>query len=147
MFKRILTLAVASVAVIALAATPAQAVSRCPYTTICWYDSSDWRDPKYVVNPAGLPQHTCFNMGVDPNTGINWDRRVDSVWWNDILGPITYVEFYSGRDCTVALVTRAYAWVPQSDQMQSCTEPIAQWNGPCGIPSASKVIRSWAFAR
>lgn len=147
MFKRILALIVASVAILALAAEPAQAVSSCPQGTICWFDASNWQGREYIVNPNGLPQHTCFNMGVDGNTGINWDRRIDSVWWNDILGPITYVDFYSGRDCTVALVTRAYAWVPQTDQKQSCTEPVAIWNGPCGIPSASKVIRSWAFSR
>jgi hypothetical protein len=147
MIKRILALLVASVAVLALAAEPAQAVSSCPYTSICWYDSSNWQGAKYIVNPAHLPQHTCFNMGVDPNTGINWDRRIDSVWWNDILGPITYVEFYAGRDCRAPLVTRAYAWVPTSDQQQSCSEPVWIWNGPCGIPSANNVLRSWAFSR
>lgn len=153
MFKR-LTLILATVVAgflgaMAIAA-PAQAVPTCDFGRICWFDASNWQTdathPKYVVNPSGLPANTCFNMGTDP-TGFNWSKRADSVWWNDILYPDSYAEFYSGPNCTGYAITRAGAWSPVDYQMQSCVEPAAEWNGPCGPPDnlAYNRIMSWAF--
>jgi hypothetical protein len=147
MFKRLaLGLVVTLVAVLGLA-VPAQAAPTCDFHLICWFDQNNWQGNKYVVNPSSLPQHTCFNMSTDPNTGINWDRIVDSVWWNDILYPDVYVEFYEGQNCTIAAVTRADAWTPVDNQMQSCLEGSPEWHGPCGPPNnVSHRIRSWAFS-
>lgn len=125
--------------------SPAQAAPTCPFNMICWFDASNWQGPKYVVNPDDFPQATCFNMSTDPNTGINWNNIVESVWWNDIEFAGSYVEFYEGSNCTISAITRAHAWPPVSDQMQSCNEPAAVWDGPCGPPSAPKQISSWAF--
>lgn len=150
-FKKIavvLATVVAGIGGAVMVSSPAQATPTCPFDMICWFDRSDWQTdathPKYVVNPSGLPAYTCFNMGVDP-TGFNWNDAVDSVWWNDILYPTAYVEFYEGTNCTVSAITRAYAWSPVSDQMQSCTEPAAVWNGPCQNRLLQRRISSWAF--
>ena len=146
MFKRLaLGLVVTLVAVLGLA-VPAQAAPTCDFYRICWFDLNNWQGVKYVVNPSGLPQHTCFNMGTDPNTGYNWDKIIDSVWWNEISFPDAYAEFYEGLNCTIAAVTRTDSWAPVDNQMQSCTEGAPEWKGPCGPPSnVSHRIRSWAF--
>jgi len=128
--------------------SPAQAAPTCPFDMICWFDRHDWQGAVYVVNPDNFPQATCFNMGTDPNTGINWNDIVDSVWWNDIEFASSYVEFYEGPNCTISAVTRAHAWVPVTDQMQQCTEGPSPdpWKGPCGPPNnVAKRISSWAF--
>jgi hypothetical protein len=150
LFRRI-ALILATVVAGALGAltvtSPALADPTCPFHRICWFDLNNWQGVKYVVNPSNFPANTCFNMSTDPNTGINWDRISDSVWWNDISLPSTYVEFYEGQNCTIRSVTRAGAWTPTDYQMQSCTEGAPEWNGPCGPPSnVSHRIRSWAYA-
>jgi hypothetical protein len=127
------------------ASAPAQAASGCPSGSICWYDRSDWTGHNYVVNPFVTPANTCFNMGVDPS-GFNWDRMIDSVWWNASLFP-AYAEFYEGPSCSVRAVTRVYPYGFRADKMQSCTEPFEIWKGPCAPPSyVPHRIRSWAFA-
>lgn len=129
--------------------SPASAAPTCNDGDICFFDLNNWQGTKYVIDVAFVPPNTCFNMGTDPNTGLNWDRIIDSVWWNDILGNgNTYVEFYEGQNCSVAAVTRANAWPPTYDQMQSCTENGSPdpWKGPCGPPSnVPHRIRSWAY--
>lgn len=129
-----------------VAASPAQADPTCPAYRICWFDANNWQGTKYVVNPSSFIPGHCYNMGIDGNTGINWDRLIDSVWWNEIVDSTTYAELYSGWDCTIAKVTRVYAWPSTANQMHRCTEPFALWNGPCGPPNnVSQRIRSWAF--
>jgi hypothetical protein len=146
LIKRIALVLAGVLVAVTLVAAPAQAAPTCPLYRICWFDLNNWQGAKYVVNPSSFPAHTCFNMGYDPNTGINWDRVIDSVWWNEIAFPDSYVEFYEGPDCTISAVTRAGAWSPADYQMQSCTEPAAEWNGPCGPPSnVPHRIRSWAY--
>jgi hypothetical protein len=148
LFKKIAaTLIMALVATVGLA-TPAFADPSCPFDRICFFDAGNWQAdvnyPKYVVNPSGLAANTCYNFGIDP-TGFNWDKQVDSIWWNDILYPDGYVEIYSGWNCTGYAISRAGAWPPVDYQMQSCTEPAAEWNGPCGDNEVFNRPRSWAF--
>ena len=149
MLKRIALILAAVVAGFlgAVAVTgPAHADPTCPFQDICWFDANNWQGTKYVVDPSSFPANHCFNMGVDPNTGINWNDIVGSVWWNDIQDSHTYVEFYENVNCTGISITRAHAWVPTSDQMQSCVEAVNIWNGPCvGRPGTPKLISSWAF--
>lgn len=148
MFKRIALILAAVVAGALGAVTisaPAQADSPC-LNRICWFDGENWNGNMYIVNPSSFPSGTCFNLGTDPNTGINWNNRPKSLMWNDILYPDSYVEFYDGLNCTVIAITRAGAWPPVDYQMQSCTEPAAEWNGPCGpISSVLRRPSSWAF--
>ena len=94
MLKKLLAalvaLTVSTVTAVAFTAAPAQAAPSCDFYRICFFDASNWQSdanyPKYVVNPSGLPANTCYNFGTDP-TGFNWDRQVDSIWWNEILYP------------------------------------------------------------
>jgi hypothetical protein len=151
MLKRLVlilaTVVAGSLGALAISA-PASAAPTCPFYRICWFDAGNWQGPLYQVNPTSFPAHTCFNMSTDPNTGINWDKAVDSVWWNEIAFPESYVEFYEGQNCTIAAVTRADAWSPVANQMQSCNEGPAPdpWRGPCGPPNnVSHRIRSWAY--
>ena len=129
--------------------TPAHAAAPnpCPYKFICWYDRNDWTSFNYLAAPWTLSPNTCYNMGYDPNTGVNWNELADSVWWSDGGLPGAYVEFYEGFNCTIRSITRAFPAGLAMDQLQSCTEPVNVWNGPCGPPNfVAKRISSWAFS-
>lgn len=135
----------AAVDTVGVAAVAEQRVPTCPDGILCWFDWNNWQGPKYMVDIAGVPANTCFNMGTDP-FGTNWNDIVDSVWWNETLGSgNTYAEFYEGANCTVIAVARAWTNGVPYDQMNSCTRGI-EWNGPCGPPNnVAKRISSWAY--
>jgi hypothetical protein len=147
MIKRIATLLAAAAAMVALSAVPAQAAPTCDPGLICWFDLNNWQGTKYKVAYGGLTQGKCYNMGTDPNTGIIWNDNKETVWWNGVVVVCTtHANFYENSNCGGVLVTQAWADGHPDNQMQSCTEPATEWNGPCGPPSnGAKRISSWKF--
>lgn len=145
MLKRIALLlagVLVGLTVAVVVSTPAQAAPTCPVGHLCFFDASNWQGTKYVIANGQYPQNTCFNMGTDPNTGINWNDKIDSVWWNStIIQGSTHTNFYKDAGCGGIIVTQAWADGHVDNQMQSCNEPVTEWNGACG----SSGISSWKF--
>lgn len=143
MVKRMITLVVFVVALTGVVSSPASAAAPsqlipCPATNICIYDQSNWDGYRVFFDPLTLAAGRCYNLD------STWDKRIDSVWWNDNIGFSAYAEFYRGRDCTISAVTRVYAKSPSFNQMHSCAESASVWNGPCNGTGPNR-IRSWAF--
>lgn len=125
---------------------PAQAAPTCPDGLLCWFDANNWQGTKYMVATGGLNPGQCYNMGVDPGTGINWNNIVSSVWWNGTVIPgSTHAAFWGDTNCTGQVVTRPFADGVPDHQMHSCVEPAIEWNGPCSSTNLPTLISSWAF--
>lgn len=142
MIKRAAVILAGVLAAIALMAAPAQAAPTCQAGLVCWFDQSNWQGPQYKIATGGFSTNTCYGMGVDPNTGINWNDIIDSVWWNGTVFPgTTHMNFYKNAGCTGTTVTTAWGDGHVDNQMQSCNESVTEWDGACG----SSGISSWKF--
>lgn len=123
------------------AAAPAQAADSCPWGYVCWFDTSNWTGNKYVIPSGTITPGTCYNMGTDPNTNINWNDRANSAWSNFNVQSTTHVTYFGNPGCSSpnAYITKAYGNGIPGDQMKSCNQPWGIWNGPCSGTGSNRI--------